>query len=76
MENLKQSFEQLKITILSSNPNPWYSMMVNALNTFELEMNRCLSTTSVPEITLDENDVVVEKPKKTAKKATIEEQNN
>lgn len=79
MENLKQSFEHLKTTILSSNPNPWYGMMVNALNEFESEMNRYLSTTSTPEPTLTQNDVTSgdeSKPKKTTKKATVEETQN
>jgi len=44
MESLKNSFEHLKNVIISSNPNPWYSMMIDALNSFENEFNQYLES--------------------------------
>ena len=56
METLKNSFEHLKNVIISSNPNPWYGAMVDALGNFENEFNQHLTTIS-PTI-----EVVVEEP--------------
>jgi len=60
MESLKNSFEHLKNTIISSNPNPWYAMMIDALGHFENEFNQHLATVS-PTIKA-EKPVVVEEP--------------
>jgi hypothetical protein len=60
MESLKNSFEHLKNTIISSNPNPWYSMMIDALGGFENEFNQHLATVN-PTIKV-EKPVVVEEP--------------
>jgi UDP-3-O-[3-hydroxymyristoyl] glucosamine N-acyltransferase len=60
MESLKNSFEHLKNTIISSNPNPWYAMMIDALGHFENEFNQHLATVS-PTIKVEE-PVVIEEP--------------
>jgi UDP-3-O-[3-hydroxymyristoyl] glucosamine N-acyltransferase len=60
MESLKNSFEHLKNTIISSNPNPWYSMMIDALGGFENEFNQHLATVN-PTIKVEE-PVVIEEP--------------
>jgi len=60
MESLKNSFEHLKNTIISSNPNPWYSMMIDALGGFENEFNQHLATVN-PIIKVEE-PVVIEEP--------------
>ena len=62
METLKNSFEQLKSVIISSNPNPWYTAMVDALGNFENEFNQYLTTISptIEEPTMVEEPVVVE----------------
>ena len=62
MESLKNSFEQLKGVIISSNPNPWYAAMVDALGNFENEFNQYLTTISptIEEPTVVEEPVVVE----------------
>jgi len=60
MESLKNSFEHLKNTIISSNPNPWYTMMIDALGHFENELNQHLATVS-PTIKVEE-PVVIEEP--------------
>ncbi|CAB4138504.1 hypothetical protein UFOVP331_75 [uncultured Caudovirales phage] len=80
METLKNSFEQLKSVIISSNPNPWYTAMVDALGNFENEFNQYLTTISptieeptvVEEPVVVEESTVVEEPvvKKTVKKTT------
>jgi hypothetical protein len=79
MESLKNSFEHLKNTIISSNPNPWYAMMIDALGHFENEFNQHLATVSptIEELTIVEEPIieestVVEEPvvKKTVKKTT------
>ena len=80
METLKNSFEQLKSVIISSNPNPWYAAMVDALGNFENEFNQYLTTISptieepvvVEESTAVEETTMVEEPvvKKTVKKTT------
>ena len=81
MESLKNSFEHLKNTIISSNPNPWYAMMIDALGHFENEFNQHLATVSptievaepvVIEEPIVEESTVVKEPvvKKTVKKTT------
>ena len=60
MESLKNSFEHLKNVIISSNPNPWYGAMVDALGSFENEFNQHLTTIS-PTIKIEE-PVVIEEP--------------
>lgn len=44
MESLKNSFEHLKNVIISSNPNPWYGAMIDALSSFENEFNQYLES--------------------------------
>jgi hypothetical protein len=44
MESLKRSFEHLKNVIVSSNPNLWYAMMMEALGHFENEFNQYLES--------------------------------
>jgi len=81
MESLKRSFEHLKNIIVSSNPNLWYAMMMEALGHFENEFNQHLATISptikveepvVIEEPIVEEPIVVEEPvvKKTVKKTT------
>jgi UDP-3-O-[3-hydroxymyristoyl] glucosamine N-acyltransferase len=81
MESLKRSFEHLKNIIVSSNPNLWYAMMMEALGHFENEFNQHLATVSptievaepvVIEEPIVEESTVVEEPvvKKTVKKTT------
>ena len=80
METLKNSFEHLKSVIISSNPNPWYAAMIDALGNFENEFNQHLTTISptIEEPTIVEEPVVVEEStiveepvvKKTVKKTT------
>jgi UDP-3-O-[3-hydroxymyristoyl] glucosamine N-acyltransferase len=60
MESLKRSFEHLKNVIVSSNPNLWYAMMMEALGHFENEFNQHLATIS-PTIKVEE-PVVIEEP--------------
>jgi len=60
MESLKRSFEHLKNIIVSSNPNLWYAMMMEALGHFENEFNQHLATIS-PTIKVEE-PVVIEEP--------------
>jgi hypothetical protein len=59
MESLKNSFEHLKNVIISSNPNPWYGAMVDALGSFENEFNQHLTTIS-PTIKVEEPAVIEE----------------
>jgi hypothetical protein len=65
MESLKRSFEHLKNIIVSSNPNLWYAMMMEALGHFENEFNQHLATISptikVEELIIEE-PIVVEEP--------------
>ena len=60
MESLKKSFEHLKNVIVSSNPNLWYAMMIEALEHFENEFNQHLATVS-PTVKVEE-PVVIEEP--------------
>lgn len=65
MEALKNSFERLKQTIVSSNPNPWWGIMMSALNEFETEFNTHLD--SLTQVVSEPEATVV---KTTKKKAT------
>jgi len=72
MESLKNSFEHLKNTIISSNPNPWYAMMIDALGHFENEFNQHLATVS-PTIKVEE-PVVIKEPIVIEESTVVEEQ--
>lgn len=54
MKSLKQSFENLKSIILSANPNPWYGLMVSALDHFENKLNQYLPQDTTPEPVMEE----------------------
>jgi UDP-3-O-[3-hydroxymyristoyl] glucosamine N-acyltransferase len=69
MESLKRSFEHLKNIIVSSNPNLWYAMMMEALGHFENEFNQHLATIS-PTIKVEEP--IIEEPT-VVEEQTIEE---
>lgn len=71
METLKNSFEHLKNVIISSNPNPWYGAMVDALGSFENEFNQHLTTIS-PTIKV-KDPVVIEEPTVVEEPTIVEE---
>ena len=72
MEALKNSFERLKQVIISSNPNPWYGAMTQALNDFETEFNAHLAslTPAVSEPAISEPEVAVKTTKKKTEPTT------
>ncbi len=72
MESLKRSFEHLKNVIVSSNPNLWYAMMMEALGHFENEFNQHLATIS-PTIKVEE-PVVIKEPIVIEESTVVEEQ--
>ena len=75
METLKNSFEHLKNVIISSNPNPWYGAMIDALGSFENEFNQHLTTISptIEEPTIVEEPIVVEEPAIVEEPIVVEE---